>query len=54
MSEANPIGAAMERRLRFAGLLNEQQLTRWDLECVSVLAKSEVARLELLVMAGRP
>src|SRR6202158_5163439 len=54
MSETNLINATTERRLRFAVLLNEQQLTRWDLECVSVLAKSEVARLELLVIAGRP
>jgi hypothetical protein len=53
MSGPNAISKT-PRRLRFAVFLDERQPTRWDFECVSLLAKSAVVQFELLVIAARP
>jgi len=54
VSEAEPIGSEPTGQLRFAVLLYRRRLTLWELECVSLLTKSGVAQLELLLIASGP
>lgn len=43
-----------KRRLRFAVLVDELQINRWQFECVSLLVKSGVCHLDLVILAVPP